>query len=108
MLKNLSGAIDHTVSISQFHDGMAEQVFSNVRKSGTLVVIKNNEPECVLMSPSEYINFMEELADAKLKLLTLQRIVNGSLDQTSTQKEVMESFGITEEDLDAMGEVEIE
>ena len=105
---NLTGAINHTIPISQFHKGMAAQIFSDVRKSGAKVVIKNNEPECVLMSPSDYMDFMEELADARLELLALQRIANGALDHTSTQKKVMESFGITEDDLAAMEEVEIE
>ena len=105
---NLTGAINHTIPISQFHKGMAAQIFSDVRKSGAKVVIKNNEPECVLMSPAEYMDLMEELADAKLKLLALQRIANGALEHTSTQEEVMASFGITDEDLAAMEEVEIE
>ena len=105
---NLTGAINHTVPISQFHKGMAAQIFSDVRKSGAKVVIKNNEPECVLMSPSDYMDFMEELADARLELLALQRIANGALEHVSTQKAVMESFGITDEDLAAMEEVEIE
>lgn len=51
---------------------------------------------------------MDELADTKLKLLALQRIANGALDRTSTQEEVMSSFGITDEDLANMEEVEIE
>ena len=105
---NLTGAINHTIPISQFHKGMTAQIFSDVRKSGAKVVIKNNEPECVLMSPSDYMDFMEELTDARLELLALQRIANGALDHTSTQKEVMESLGITEDDLAAMEEVEIE
>lgn len=105
---NLTGAINHTIPISQFHKGMAAQIFSDVRKSGAKVVIKNNEPECVLMSPDEYMDFMDELADTRLELLALQRIAKGALDHTSTQKEVMESFGITEEDLADMEEVEIE
>ncbi len=105
---NLTGAINHTIPISQFHKGMAAQIFSDVRKSGAKVVIKNNEPECVLMSPDEYMEFMDELADTRLELLALQRIAKGALDHTSTQKEVMESFGITEEDLADMEEVEIE
>lgn len=108
MMENLTAAIDRTVSISQFHKGMAAQVFSDVRKSGAKVVIKNNEPECILMSPAEYMDFMEELADARLELLALQRIAKGALEHTSTQKEVMESFGITEEDLAELEEVEIE
>ena len=105
---NLTGAINHTIPISQFHKGMAAQIFSDVWKTGAKVVIKNNEPECVLMSPADYLDFMEELADARLELLALRRIANGALEHTSTQKEVMESFGITEDDLAAMGEVEIE
>lgn len=105
---NLTGAINHTIPISQFHKGMAAQIFSDVRKSGAKVVIKNNEPECVLMSPDEYMDFMDELADTRLELLALQRIAKGALDHTSTQKEVMESFGITEEDLADLEEVEIE
>ena len=105
---DLTGAINHTVSISQFHKGMAAQIFSDVRKSGAKVVIKNNEPECVLMSPAEYMDFMDELADARLALLALQRIAGGALEHTSTQAEVMEHFGITENDLADLEEVEIE
>lgn len=105
---NLTGAINHTVSISQFHKGMAAQIFSDVRRSGAKVVIKNNEPECVLISPTEYMAFMDELAEARLELLALRRVANGALDHTSTQKEVMESFGLSEEDLADMEEVAIE
>lgn len=105
---DLTGAITHTIPISQFHKGMAAQIFSDVRRSGAKVVIKNNEPECVLMSPAEYMDFMDELADARLELLALQRVANSALQHTSTQKEVMESFGISEEDLADMEEVEIE
>ena len=105
---NLTGAINHTIPISQFHKGMAAQIFSDVRKSGAKVVIKNNEPECVLMSPTEYVDFMDELANARLELLALRRIADGALEHTSTQKEVMERFGITEDELAAMEEVEIE
>lgn len=105
---NLTGAINHTIPISQFHKGMAAQIFSDVRKSGAKVVIKNNEPECVLMSPAEYVDFMDELANARLELLALQRIAGGALERTSTQKEVMDRFGITEDELAATEEVEIE
>jgi len=103
---NLTAAINHTVPISQFHKGMASQIFSDVRESGAKVVIKNNEPECVLMSPKEYLSFMDELADARLEVLALQRIAAGALEHTYTQKEIMDSFGITDEDL-ADEEVEI-
>jgi PHD/YefM family antitoxin component YafN of YafNO toxin-antitoxin module len=105
---DLTGAINNTVPISQFHKGMAAQVFSDVRRLGAKVVIKNNEPECVLLSPAEYLDLMDELADARLELLALRRISEGALEHTCTQKEVMQSLGVTEEDLAGMEEVEIE
>ena len=105
---NLTGAIQHTVPITQFHKGMAAQIFNEVRKSGAKVVIKNNEPECVLMSPSEYVAFMDELADARLELLALQRIAGGALEHTCTMEEAMKEFGISEEDLADSEEVELE
>ena len=108
MMVNLSGAMNRTVPISQFHKGMAAHVFSDVRKNGAKVVMKNNEPECVLMSPAEYMDFMDEIADARLELLALRRLADGALEHTCSEKEVMDSFGITEEDLDGFEEVEIE
>lgn len=105
---NLTGAINRTIPISQFHKGMAAQIFSDVRKSGAKIVIKNNEPECVLMSPAEYMDFMNEIADTRLELLALQRIADGALERTSTEKEVMASFGVTDEDLEDLEEVEID
>ncbi len=105
---DLTSAINNTIPISLFHKGMAAQVFSDIRSSGAKVVIKNNEPECVLMSPAEYMRFMDELADSRIELLALRRIANGALEHTSTQKDVMDSFGITDKDLADMEEVEIE
>ena len=104
---NLTSAINRTVPISQFHKGMAAHVFSDVRKTGAKIVMKNNEPECVLMCPAEYMDFMDEIADARLELLALRRIANGALEHTSTEKDVMVSFGITEDDLEDLEEVEI-
>ena len=104
---NLTSAINRTVPISQFHKGMAAHVFSDVRKNGARIVIKNNEPECVLMSPAEYMDFMDEIADARLELLALRRIANGALEHTSSEKDVMDGFGITEDDLEDLEEVEI-
>ena len=105
---NLASAINRTVPISLFHKGMAAHIFSDVRKTGAKIVMKNNEPECVLMSPAEYMDFMDEIADARLELLALRRIANGALAHTNTEKEVMDSFGITEVDLEGLEEVEIE
>ena len=58
-------AIDNTVSISLLNKGYAGQIFDDVRTTGTKVVIKNNVPECVLMSPDEYLSLLDELSEMR-------------------------------------------
>ena len=61
-MNSIRGAIEHTIPISQFHRGLAGQIFEDVRRSGAKVVMKNNTAECVLISPEEYIRLLDELA----------------------------------------------
>ena len=77
----------NTVPISQFNRGMAGKVFSEVKKSGPKVVIKNNEPICVIISPEEYVKLMEELEDAYLYMT--------SQDRLSHFKNIVREFSVT-------------
>ena len=54
------------VPITQFNKGKASQLFSRVQKGETLVVIKNNTPVAVVISPEEY-EMIEEYLPAKMK-----------------------------------------
>ena len=63
---SLRSAIQNSVPISNFNKGMAGKIFADVRSNGPKVVIKNNTPECVLMSPEEYISLLDELDDMRL------------------------------------------
>ena len=71
-MTDLSGAIKNTVSISQFHKGMASRIFSDVKNGNPRVVIKNNEAECVLLSPDEYIR-LTDAADNSKKNISADR-----------------------------------
>lgn len=42
------------VSITQFNKGKAAQLFSRVKKGEPLVVMKNNAPVAVVISPEDY------------------------------------------------------
>lgn len=55
--------LTNTVSISDFNRGLAGRIFESVRKDGPKVVMKNNVPECVLLSPKEYQNLMKQLEE---------------------------------------------
>lgn len=54
-MASVLSAIRNTVPINFFNRGLAGKVFEEVKKSGAKVVLKNNTPECVLLSPEEYV-----------------------------------------------------
>ena len=107
-MTDLTGAIKNTVSISLFNRGLAGKVFQEVRKSGAKIVIKNNEPECVLLSPEEYMRLMDEVNDARLLEIAVARMQNYDPETAIPAEEVYRDLGITEEDLARSDEVEIE
>lgn len=59
-MTDITAALKRTVSISLFNRGFAGKIFEEVKKNGAKVVMKNNSPECVLLSPEEYIKLMED------------------------------------------------
>ena len=73
-MQSVVSAINRTVPISQFNRGLAGKIFSEVKKSGPKVVIKNNEAEVVLLSPDQYIELMEALNDYELLKLAMERL----------------------------------
>ena len=107
-MANITSAIRDTISISLFNRGLAGKIFDDVKQSGAKVVMKNNAAECVLMSPDEYIKLMDEVNDARLLTVANARMQNFNKDSLISGKELYEELGITKEDLDSIGEVEIE
>lgn len=107
-MANITSAIRDTVSISLFNRGLAGKIFDDVKQSGAKVVMKNNAAECVLMSPDEYVKLMDEVNDARLLTVANARMQNFNKDSLISGKELYEELGITKEELDSIGEVEIE
>ena len=86
----------------------AVQPRSGRKKQGAKVVMKNNTPECVLMSPEEYLSLMEEVEDAKLLRLAESRLQNFTPAETIPAEDVYQKYGITDADLADFDEVELE
>ena len=107
-MDSASAIIKNTVSINQFNRGFAGRIFEDVKKTGTKVVIKNNQPECVLISPAEYIDLIDEINDLRLLKLSEERMAHYNPSQTFSTADLENEFGITQEDYDRIGEVEIE
>ncbi len=107
-MPSVTSAIRNTISISQFNRGQAGKIFDDVRSSGAKVVMKNNTAACVLLSPEEYLQMMDEINDARLIATAVERL--SSLDPAAliSDEAFWEKYKITQEELDAAGEVEFE
>lgn len=105
---NIISVIENTVPISQFNRGLAGKIFQEVKQSGAKVVMKNNVPECVLLSPQEYVKLIEEINDARLLAVASERMKNYDPSDNIPADEVQRELGITDEELNGFEEVEFE
>lgn len=51
---NISEVLEKLVPITQFNQGQASKYFSRAKNGESFVVIKNNAPISVIVSPEEY------------------------------------------------------
>lgn len=107
-MPSVISAVTNTVPISLFNRGRAGQIFEDVKRSGAKVVMKNNAAECVLLSPDEYVRLMDELNDARLLAIANERMQSFSSDSLVSEEEVLRHLGISQAELDAADEVELE
>lgn len=105
-MHDMSYILDNIVPITLFNRGQAGKIFGEVKNGSPKIVIKNNEPEAVIISPDEYKEIMERIENAELLAFALEREANDDGKRYSFE-EVMAEMGITEADLDAMEDVEI-
>ncbi len=107
-MASVISAITSTVPITQFNRGLAGKIFEEVKKYGAKVVMKNNAAECVLLSPDEYVQLMDELNDARLLAVASERMEHFNPSALIPEEEMKHRLGITEDDLADFDEVELE
>ncbi len=100
--------LNSLISITQFNKGQASKIFDRLRTERQLVVLKNNAPSAVILSPEEYERLAEIEEDYQLLLLAQERIANGKMERTVTFNDAMADLGISESELDEAEDVEIE
>ena len=107
-MTNITEFIRDTVSISQFDQGRAEHIFEEVKQCGAKVVMKNNLVECVLLSPDEYLRLIDEVRDTELLTIATNRITKANPSSFVSADCLYNELGITQDDLTAVGAVDIE
>lgn len=100
--------LNSLVSVTQFNKGQASKIFDRLRTERQLVVLKNNAPSAVILSPAEYERLSEIEENYQLLILAQERISNGGLEHTISFPEAMTDLGISEAEIEEAEDVEIE
>lgn len=102
------GVLKSLIPITQFNRGQASRIFDRLRTEPQLIVLKNNQPSAVILSPEEYERLLEIEEDYLLMMEANERLASNQDKPTKSFDEVMQDLGITEEELHLVGDVEIE
>lgn len=97
--------LNTVIPISRFNKGEANKIFDEVSTTGTKIVLKNNKPACVLISPQEYEQMLEQIENYYLLIEAQKRIETAN--KTITQEELLNDLGISQGDIDS-AEVDID
>ena len=99
---------NRTVSISDFNRGLAGRIFDDVKSNGSKVVLKNNTPECVLLSPEEYSRLMDEVEDARDLMLAKSRLESMNEIEVISKEDIENAFNMNFDDIEPLSEDEFE
>lgn len=100
--------LNSLISVTQFNKGQASKIFDRLQTERQLIVLKNNAPSAVILSPDEYERLAAIEEDYSLLLLAQERIAGGGMKHTIPFNEAMVSLGISEAELNEAEELEIE
>ncbi|MBQ6773001.1 MAG: hypothetical protein IJP48_02950 [Synergistaceae bacterium] len=100
----------HIVPLSLFNEGKANEVFDEVRRTGTKLVVNDDDDSavCIIMTPEDYMRMSDDYEDIKLRAVAEDRWNNFDESQLISQEEIDREFGITPEDLEGWEDIELE
>lgn len=96
------------IPISQFNKGQAAKIFDRLHTEKELIVLKNNQPSAVILSPEEYSRLTEIEEDYVLLVEATNRITDNSSSPAVSMDAVMTNLNINEDDISGLEDVEIE
>lgn len=108
MMVYIVSGTEKTIPFSMFDEGKIEEIFEEVKRFGSVKVMKDSEEECVLVSPDEYAMITADHDDIRLLAVAEERMKHFDRSKLISQEEIDRMFGITPEDLEGWEEVELE
>ena len=97
------------IPFSEFREGRAGEIFDEVRREGTKLVVGDDDSAvCILMKPEDYMRMSGDFYDVGSMRVAEERLKHIDRSILIPAEEVYREFGITQEMIDAMPEVELE
>ena len=96
------------VHITQFNRGQASRIFDRLHSERQLIVLKNNQPSAVILSPDEYARLAEIEEDYTLLLEANRRMEESQGKPALSYRSVMEDLGLSEADLEETEDIRIQ
>ncbi len=59
--------LNNLVSVTMFNQGQASKIFNRLQAEKQIIVLKNNNPTAILLSPDEYDRLLGLAADGEKK-----------------------------------------
>jgi PHD/YefM family antitoxin component YafN of YafNO toxin-antitoxin module len=87
------------IPISQFNKGEAGKIFRDLQEDGIKIVLKNNTPTGVLLSPKEFDKINEMLEDYALLMEAQERMNDVAESDFISAETVMQQLGVSEKEL---------
>ncbi len=103
----MDNASKSIVPVTLFNRGQAGKIFSEVKKGSAKIVMKNNEPEAVLISPEKYIELSDKAEDYDLIQMVYERMDNDDRTGSASFEEVLAESGMSEKVLEGWEDIEI-
>lgn len=104
----MANIMDCLVPISLFNKGQATKIFSRLRETKELFVLKNNQPSAVILAPEEYARLTEIEENYTFLLEATRRLEQNGDKPGISMETVMAELGIHPEELEEMEDVDIE
>lgn len=107
-MMNASALLDNLVPTSAFSQGKAARFFEKVEDGSPIVVLKNNAPYRIVITPSDYRRMTELEEDLALMSVAMERLEANAGRPGIPAAEVYTKLGIDMAEIEAMDDVELE
>lgn len=96
------------IPVTLFNRGKASQIFDRLHKENRLIVLKNNQPSAIILSPTEYDRLTEIEEDYILMMEAQSRLEKNSNKKGLSEQQVIKDLGLTEDDIENAEDPEFE